>query len=609
MADMLKITQMVNAKNYSMPSKPLAQSDAIFNLADLSKIPKTNDRTSEFRGQDNASAEGKSNSLLDIQLNISKNPTFTANLLKGLFSEEILTQISQSGSPDIINEFNEFSKNIFLNSNALTNDLISQQKGITSFDGELFNLLREIVNQSSSPELKNAIAGFLKSSFSLEAQGQILKSLSAQFQYLSEAMLPSRSLSGQLAEISKLLSEGDASVNFENVKADALKLLESVSNSLIATDKIKNMISLVKYNFSRFNDNPQTVEASFKALLGSISNDELKAVLREFYDKYIQSGKIPNPSKSALVSDSERFLAADKLAYKLAENANEQIKLFNYTKFNSDIHTVSQQLSLFNDKNGEMTNLSLDQGTRFLSDVLKLVLPQNMGGDIKQFIDTFMQTKDLNALIDRLSFILNSIENPDVKAKLAEILNSVLTGLSRSSDIVYRPPTSMENLADFLTKALNNQNISHLGIVDPNTLVQSMLTAPGVFTPLLHYLLPVQIEDLRAFGELWIDNDDSGNSSDDEENSHHIFLSFDIEHIGIFELEVFQKNSSLDVSLFCPKNYVKQFSAIKDRISEIAGQSGYNIKTTRVKPLVKVRNLVEIFPRIAERRAGLNVKI
>ena len=197
----------------------------------------------------------------------------------------------------------------------------------------------------------------------------------------------------------------------------------------------------------------------------------------------------------------------------------------------------------------------------------------------------------------------------EVITSLATILNNVLTELSKSPDVIYRQRTSMENIANFLAKALNNENINHLGIVNPNTLVQSMLTAPGVFTPLLHYVLPVQIEDLRAFGELWVDNNASENASDNEENSNHIFINIDVENIGIFELELFSQNNNLHVSLFCPKDFVKNFSNIKNVVEQIATQSGYTLKSTKVEPLIKVRTLVDVFPRIAERRAGLNVKI
>ncbi len=77
MADLLKITQLVNAKNYSMPTRPLETSDTVFNLADMSKVLKTNDRSEEFRQTDNSTSNPNTN-LLKNELNISKSPDFSA---------------------------------------------------------------------------------------------------------------------------------------------------------------------------------------------------------------------------------------------------------------------------------------------------------------------------------------------------------------------------------------------------------------------------------------------------------------------------------------------------------------------------------------------------
>ena len=154
MADMLKITSLVNPKNYTMPTRPLAQSDAVFNLVDLTKVIKTNDRTQEFRQTENSTSEPNPNVLKSAELNISKSPSFSTNLLKGLLSEEFISQIMQSGSPDMINEFNEFAKNIFIQSENITADLATQHKGATSFNGEIFDILRQIASGTEAPDIK-----------------------------------------------------------------------------------------------------------------------------------------------------------------------------------------------------------------------------------------------------------------------------------------------------------------------------------------------------------------------------------------------------------------------------------------------------------------------
>lgn len=605
MADMLKITSVTNPKNYTMSTRPLAQSDTVFNIADLTKIAKTNDRSAEFRQTDNA-FDGNT-SLLDIQLKIAKNPSFASDFLKELTSESILSQIAESASPDVIKEFNQFVQNIFLSGEAVSGDLAAQGQGATAFSDELFDILRTMMSQTKSDEVKNAISAFLKNAFTLQTQDQVLKSISANFKYLSQSLAPSKSISEQLGKLSELFSAKDAGMNFQALKETAMRILDSASNSLIATDKIKNMIALVKYNITRFNDNPNALLESFDALVKLADGGELKNSLVSAFEKYVQGSNMTQLSKDALLAGSESFLGADKLTYRLADIVEKQSQIINPNGVKADAEQISREFEALTLNLGT-SDLSAEQGGKVLERLLKLVLPQNEGQLATDFMKAFQETKDLNTLITRLSFVLNSIENAEVNLPLADIMNAVLTKLSTSGDINYKPPTSMENLVEFISKAINNENIPLLGIVDPNTLVQSMLTAPGVYTPLLHYLLPVQIDDLRSFGELWVDNDSEGSSSA-EDDSHHLFLRFDIEKVGTFELEIFSKNSNLSVSLFCPKDMVKSFSGIKSQIEKVASLAGYSVGKTNVSPLVRIRNLVEIFPNIAERRSGLNVKI
>lgn len=607
MADMLKITSLVNPKNYTMPTRPLAQSDAVFNLVDLTKVIKTNDRTQEFRQTENSTSEPNPNVLKSSELNISKSPSFSTTLLKGLLSEEFISQIMQSGSPDMINEFNEFAKNIFIQSENITADLATQHKGATSFNGEIFDILRQIASGTEAPDIKNAIAQFLKSAYALQSQSSLLNSLSMNFAYLSSAFYPSKNLSEKLFQMAELLARPDAAMNFSQIKDAALNLLDQVSNSLIATDKLKDLVALIKYNISRFNDNPDVLEKSFENLLNHISNDELKEQLKTAFSKFIQSNSIPELAKRALNSNNQDYSEADKTTFKLTDAAQEFTKNISMEKFNTELDIVAQQLAKLIDNNGKHPTISLGDATASLRDMLNLILPTTASEEVSSFLKNFNDTKDLNALVNRLSYMLNNIDSYEIKVSLSKIMNELLTALSFSDDVTYNQPSSLDYLSDFLSKTLNNENIAHLGIVEPNGLVHSMLTAPGVFTPLLHYVLPVQIGDLKTFGEVWIDNKtlETGEKSD----SHHIFLTFDIEHIGVFELEMFTDQNRLDVNLYCPHGLEKHFSKLKPHFVEVASNAGYTISSSNIRPLKKLRNLVEVFPRIAERRAGLNVKI
>ncbi len=607
MADLLRITQLVNPKNYTNASRPIAQSDTIFNLVDLTKIIKTNDKTQDFRQTNNSTAEPNPNFVSDMELNISKSPSFSTSLLKGILSDDFVNQILQSGSPEVINEFNEFARNIFLQGDGIATDLATQQKGATSFNGEIFDIIRQLSAENNTPEVKSAIAQFLKSAFTLQSQNSLITSLSISFAYLSSALFPSKNLSLQLFEMAQQLAKPDSALNFSQLKEQALKLLDQVSNSLIATDKIKNLVSLLKYNISRFNDNPSTLEKSFENMLRHLPDGDLKEQLKGAFLKFTQGNSIPELAKRALNTDNQNYANTDKSTFKLSDMAKEFTQHFSPENFNNELNTVAQQLAKMIDNNGKHPTISLGDATASLKDMLNLVLPQNAENEVSQFLENFNQTKDLNALVNRLSYILNNIDSYEIKSSLSQIMNNLLTALSHSDDVVYNQPSSMDYLASFLSKTLNNENIVHLGIVEPHGLVHSMLTAPGVFTPLLHYVLPVKIGDVKSFGEIWIDNKtvETGEESD----SNHIFISFDIEHVGVFELEMQTDKKNINVNLYCPHGLEKYFSTLKPQFVEVAKKAGYSINSSSIRPLIKVRNLVDVFPRISERRSGLNVKI
>ena len=89
MSDILRITSAVQPKNYNLTARPIAQSDTVFDLSDLTKVAKANDRSTEFRQSENSFAGDASKAFYNIELNISKNPSFSANLLNVITSYSI----------------------------------------------------------------------------------------------------------------------------------------------------------------------------------------------------------------------------------------------------------------------------------------------------------------------------------------------------------------------------------------------------------------------------------------------------------------------------------------------------------------------------------------
>ena len=137
-----------------------------------------------------------------------------------------------------------------------------------------------------------------------------------------------------------------------------------------------------------------------------------------------------------------------------------------------------------------------------------------------------------------------------------------------------------------------------------------MLTTPGAEIPLMHFLMPMEEKGVRAFGELWADNGAAGTVTDKAQSiGSHLFLTFDIEGTGSFEMEIYAKDDYLDVSLLCPSGTENVFSSMKTAVPRIASQCGYQVKKMTLGQLRERRDLDKVFPALRNRRTGINVKV
>lgn len=311
----------------------------------------------------------------------------------------------------------------------------------------------------------------------------------------------------------------------------------------------------------------------------------------------------------------------------LADKANEILANLPFLEkdvsFTSDSILNQQSLVMLSEKLGQNLNSALNGiSPQALSQMLaaadtsgssasiraafEMLLPQNSTGELNLLLRSFNATGNLNKLIDNLSIVLNSVQDMDKKIMLAQTMNEILGNLTKAEGINYKPPTSMANLMDFLSKNINDPSLKSLSSMSRSDIMQGLLAAPGALTPLLHYLVPVNDGGFKAFGELWVDPDAEGGGAKD---AKHIFLCFEIEDVGYFELELRSYDKKLNVQLLCPSGTEGVFSKMKEFIPKIASENGYNAEDTRIGTVVKRRDLSQVFPKIQDKRSGLNVKI
>ena len=65
----------------------------------------------------------------------------------------------------------------------------------------------------------------------------------------------------------------------------------------------------------------------------------------------------------------------------------------------------------------------------------------------------------------------------------------------------------------------------------------------------------------------------------------------------------------VNIALLYPNRFEKQIEPMKDRVNKIVRGCGYKTRTFETAPLKKPHNLVEIFPKITEKRTSLNKRV
>ena len=227
----------------------------------------------------------------------------------------------------------------------------------------------------------------------------------------------------------------------------------------------------------------------------------------------------------------------------------------------------------------------------------------------------FAKVNTMQELIDELNSMLREMPDIPLRERLYGVFVEVIDKMAVKNELPQhgiRPPVSstLDSLTDFIQTNINNPALKSLDSFNASNLLQSLLNAPGVFTPLAHYILPLEVGNTRAFGELWVDNDENNpNNTPTTQRNYHLFLTFDVDSIGRFELDMYALGEDVNLNLLYPPRFEKEIEPMKERVNKIIRNIGYRAQNFETAPLKKPHNLVEVFPKITDKRITLNKRV
>lgn len=231
----------------------------------------------------------------------------------------------------------------------------------------------------------------------------------------------------------------------------------------------------------------------------------------------------------------------------------------------------------------------------------------------------------MNAVADFIALL--TLSDPSEKNILKDVGKTLTEGLQKQAftdkirelvDAIARGGDGKQNskVMDALVKILQlqteDETIKLLSSGKLEKIIESLLSSPCNFTPLLHFIVPVEFMNMRSFAEMWINpngEEDQAAAGQEAEKSTHMLIVFDIANIGRFEAELYVKGEVIDLSLFCPPAYINEFSSVSVDLKRSVQGLPYRFGDIFVKKLERSRSLIEVFTSLPNRRAGLDVKI
>lgn len=217
--------------------------------------------------------------------------------------------------------------------------------------------------------------------------------------------------------------------------------------------------------------------------------------------------------------------------------------------------------------------------------------------------ESYLQEALLNLLIH-----VNSREDKD---QLKDLLQDYVNQFGSPEHRENRSRI-MDTLAEIISKQDRETPMNSLNGEKIEKIITSLLSSPCNYTPLLHFVIPVEYQGMKAFSELWIDPKDEGGGQeqDRERDDHvHVLITFDIPGIGQMEAEFKVAGREMQFYLYCPESYTSVFGRLAPDFRKIMEEYGYHAAEVEVSGLDHVRSLMDVFKNLPYRRTGVDVKI
>ena len=143
-------------------------------------------------------------------------------------------------------------------------------------------------------------------------------------------------------------------------------------------------------------------------------------------------------------------------------------------------------------------------------------------------------------------------------------------------------------------------------------IMNAILLNESVYMPVLHLMIPVELNGSFMFSEMWIDpeaEDTEENGSETQARKIKMLIKFDIKNVGLFDLILLYSEGKANIQLSYPEKLAPLEKVIEQGMNKIMADNNILPQTLNLKAGNSTQALSEIFPKLKERKNTINVRI
>lgn len=378
------------------------------------------------------------------------------------------------------------------------------------------------------------------------------------------------------------------------------------------------------------------------SVLQSQSTDpELVELLNQIYDEITMNDPqelarfIEAQKGSQVMFSGELF---NNLRSLLRENISDSFRevilnfMKNYNNYASGSHYLQQMYSLGED----ISSLMLPSQRGDWQELLAKLNWHAENGDTKEnaqlinqelipFLSKYVsRTHNYGAV--RTASIMFSLYAVKYENGDASLLEKLFAKMAKNGDFRMLFENDPQ---EALTKALNqnqndNANFSELfsRLLEKGTqgsagsesidqyyqVLNHLLANESVYMPLLHMLVPFRYNGKNVMSEMWVDPD-AERTDPDAINKQKLFIKFDIQNVGSFEMISLVNNGSVSMQLYVPPTLEEKPEVTSRNIQDILRANGLRVNSLELSPRVRSLRVDEVFPEMRTKEKGINVAV